>query len=79
MRKNETEYNVKVNLYGLPAYIIDKLLETGLYGFNREDALERIVCDWIEGRLDKLENLGIDFEEAKRKGYIPIKIKEDKV
>ena len=66
-----------VEVYGMPAYVVDKLLETGLYGNTREKVLERIVVSWISEKFDFLKYLGVSLEEAKIKGYIPIKTREN--
>ncbi len=71
-------YELKVEFYGLPAYVIDRLLETGLYGNTREGVVERLVANAIAEMMhaDGLEHLGVTIQDARVKGYIPIKVQE---
>jgi hypothetical protein len=69
-------YRQSAEYFGLPAYVIDKLVETGFFGRTRESVIEHITSDWVIHNLDKLSALGINIDEAKKEGYIPIKFKK---
>lgn len=62
----------------MPAYVIDKLLKTGLYGTTRAGVVEGIVSSWISERMGNLERLGITAADAEEKKYIPIKVRKEK-
>lgn len=66
------EYCLEVEFCGIPAYVIDKLVETGLYGTTKEGIIEGMVSDWIVDHMDHLETLNITATGAKTEGYIPI-------
>lgn len=74
----KTRYSLRIELYGMPAYIIDELLQRGLHGVTRENVLEHIVSEALNGRLDEFARSGITYADAERKGYVPIKIKQEK-
>ena len=38
----------QMTLYGLPARAIDKLLQTGYYGFSKADVVERLLARELE-------------------------------
>ena len=71
------EYKLHVEFYGLPAYVIDELLKTGLYGTTKEGVVERIIGNWVREQMSNLEVLGITVQGAVKKKYIPINIKEE--
>jgi len=77
-KKDPIEYSVTVKFYGLPAYVIDQLKETGLYGGNRAEVVRRLASDKIveEFRSGLLERLGMTIGDAKKKNYIPVKKKK---
>ena len=76
--KDPIEYSVTVKFYGLPAYVVDELVGTGLYGNNRAEVVRRLASDQIveELRSGLLKKLGITIEDAKKKNYIPVKEKK---
>ncbi len=78
-RKKPIEYKVSAEFYGLRAYVADELVRMGLYE-NREEVLDSIVSRGIEaflisGLLGEIEDVKKD---AEKKGYIPIKILDEK-
>ena len=56
---------------------IDKLIETGLYGNTRAQAIEELVKLQIRKDLKFYEEaFGFNSGKAKREGYWPIKFKK---
>ena len=74
----KTEYKVNVSFYGMPAYVIDKLLEQGLHGTTKSGVVERIVSEWMLEHVYDLEFFGINIQDAKEQKYIPIKLRKEK-
>ena len=74
--RKETEFDVTARFYGLPAYAIDRLLKTGLYGHTRSDVVERIISLHVRSNWEGLEALGLSTEEAEKQQYIPVKPEE---
>ena len=56
---NETEHLYAVSLHPNVARIVLRLLETGLYGLNIPDCLDRIICAWIQTNAAQIEAQGI--------------------
>ena len=71
------EYDVNVRLYGLPAYIIDELVKTGLHGSDRESVARNIISEWGRDNLERLAHFGLDMEDAMKKGFIPVEEQKD--
>ena len=59
------EHNLLLNMCGMPAYFLDALLRTGMYGITREEVLSRVLTEYILGPgLDTmLEAAGFKPEE----------------
>lgn len=66
----------EVQFYGLPAYIIDKLIETGLYGTTRAQVAEELAKLQIRKDLKFYEEaFGFNIGKARKECYWPIKFK----
>ena len=72
-KKDPVEYDVNVRLNGLPAYFVKKLVEEGFYGNTEEEVVRVLIAHGIESRLEVFEKLGMTCEEARERGYVPIK------
>jgi hypothetical protein len=71
MSKYETEFEVPFKATGFQAYLVDKLVECGMHGKDRQEVLERIVLGHIISNFGALsEVLGISREEAMERGYV---------
>ncbi len=62
-------YNVNVRLSGVQAYVIDCLLESGLYGTTRESVLERLVSGYILEKNTRSGDIEKLVRQARKKGY----------
>ncbi len=69
--KKQVEYNVRIRLDGFPAYTLDKIVESGIYGSTREEVTNYIIRDWSSQRWKTLSDLGVKIEEAIKLGYVP--------
>lgn len=79
-RRKPIEYKVEIELEGYPAYVINKLVKTGLYGNNREEVVKNLVLSKLRGDLSKNGLLRIVdevLESAQKKGYMPVEIKDE--
>ena len=65
----ETTYDVRLHLEKFPAYVVERLIDTGLHGRTRESVVEEIVLSWMREHRSELEIFGITLEDAKNKGY----------
>jgi hypothetical protein len=70
-------FSVRVDLYGLPAYAVDQLLKTGLYGTTRKQVVEELARQQIRREFPNWDIHGITPRDAEERGYTPIKFKED--
>ena len=68
-------YRQSAEYYGFPAYAIDKLAESGLFGRTRKSVIEQITSGWMVNNLPMLEKLGITMDYARDEGYVPVKFK----
>ena len=71
MTKYETAFTVPFKATGFQAYLVDKLVECGMHGKDRQEVLERIVLGHIIDNLGALSQLlGVSREEAIERGYV---------
>ena len=70
-------YRQAADYYGFPAYAIDELARTGLFGRTRESVIEHLTSEWIIKNMETLSALGIDMKWAKKAGYVPVKFKNE--
>jgi len=69
------EHDVTITLRGMPAYLVEKLAQSGFYGVGRAAVVDEIVRRWLyestrRGDLEKF--LGASEEEARKMKYIPV-------
>lgn len=67
---DEKKYDVSLTFEKFPAYVIEKLVNTGLYGRSRESVVEEIVLSWMREHSFELEKFEITIEDARAKGYL---------
>ena len=66
------EYPITLNVYGLPAYALERLPEIGILGDSPESVLEFIMQTWMFKNQDRLKELGITIEAAEKAEYVPV-------
>ena len=49
--KNAESKHDRIELYGLPAYAVDRIKQTGLYGNTRESVIETVVKGYLSSRF----------------------------
>lgn len=54
---------------------IADLVDSQMFGASSRGVAERMLCDWFLERKPNLELLGITFDQAEEKGYLPVKFR----
>ncbi len=64
----KVEYHPECDFRGIPAYFLEKLVETGFHGEDVAEAVERLVCGIVEKKLrqegNKTEALGALYDQV---------------
>ena len=69
-------YSIRINLPKAQKAVIEELVDGQIRGHSSSDVAERIINEWILNNAKSFSNYGINFEEAKLKGYYPVKFDE---
>jgi len=72
----KVKYKLTIELYGLPAYSVDKLLEQGLHGHTKERVVEGLLAQHIQDHWEELQARGLSIKGAEEQNYIPIDVVE---